>query len=698
MAASFAMVNHRPPQPGGFADVPVYAPGSPEDNRLRAHTRYLVEDKHAAAIGVLGIVYGLVINLLPIIAGLLVTGTLLGWTLRAARVLELNAARTAWEARQAQPVLLAAAAIALLGLCCFALDRWIDGAGHPSPTRSMLLQRASLRLFLLAAAVLVLFLVIPALLATASADTAGRIRSVPGSSIATGFLGSAGVIVGLVKATLGRFKGKLQATTSPPSRNPVAIVVGRVLRMLAPWAGSGIAAGLLLVALLVWVNNAAYRGFTPGGAILCGLALVGMCLWQLCTDINRSSIHPYYKERLSSAFAVRRTDHGTAVAQQPADEPIRFSTYAEDKPMLVVCAAVNTDQAGVTPAGRGCAPFTFSPQWIGVSSGTMFSGESATLCDRAPSEAGATAPAGEDVPHGRLMVPTAEYEEIAGIPLVDLPAAVAVSGAAISPVMGRMTRAPLRLLLGLANVRLGLWLPNPLQLPATTTTTTATSKKARRWKRLKLQWQQPGLRALLTEILGGIRLDRRWVYVTDGGHYENLGLVEALRRGATEIVVLDASGDPPNSWSTFGEAMQTARTDLGVEISLDPSTMQAPKDSAGCAPTLAVAGSFSYPNGVPGTLYLCKLAMPADVSWDVHAWGGSHPNFPHDSTSQQLYGDREFEAYRRLGEVAAGMAVRLMPSSIGVTESPGPVASTVSITLPVSSTDPALTGVDRDPA
>ena len=61
------------------------------------------------------------------------------------------------------------------------------------------------------------------------------------------------------------------------------------------------------------------------------------------------------------------------------------------------------------------------------------------------------------------------------------------------------------------------------------------------------------------------------MYVTDGGHYDNLGLVEALRRGASNIVVLDASGDKADTWFTLGSAMALARSDAGVEIQLDPT-------------------------------------------------------------------------------------------------------------------------------
>jgi hypothetical protein len=305
----------------------------------------------------------------------------------------------------------------------------------------------------------------------------------------------------------------------------------------------------------------------------------------------------------------------------------------------VVCAAVNTDEEGVVPAGRGCAPFTFSPRRIGISAGTMFHGE-----DR---DADRT-----------LMTPTCDYEELAGRSLVTLPAAIAVSGAAVSPAMGRLTRAPIRLLLGLANVRLGLWLPNPRipDLPKAPPTPGASA-----WQLLRWQLRQPGIRSLLREMLGRTGLSSRWIYVTDGGHYENLGLVEALRRGATEIIAFDASGDAPNSWSAFGQAVETARADLGVQIELDPTPM-APRRGSDRAPSLVAKGICRYPDGAHATLVLCKLAVPAELpaSWDVAAWAHGHPTFPHDSTAQQLYGDREFEAYRRLGELGGAQALRML--------------------------------------
>ena len=447
-------------------------------------------------------------------------------------------------------------------------------------------------------------------------------------------LGTAAVaaIVGSVKGSLGKFKATLQAGVK--AEGPVA----RLLRKIAPWVGSFFCVALLVGFFCASVASAAYSGprVWPHWAWV-GICLVGIVVWQLVTDVNRNSVHPFYRERLSSAyFAVERDGTGTAAKDFDYSQPLSLSRYKSPPkgtaswPELVVCAAVNTDEEGVAPAGRNCAPFTFSPQSCGIPTGTMF---------------------GYAQHASRFMLPTEDYERLAGTRVVTLPGVVAVSGAAVSPAMGRMNRAPLRLLLGLANVRLGLWLPNPMR-PDRTGAPSSTDKQ-RFSSQLRWQWKQPGIKALLKEALGRTSLNGRWVYVTDGGHYENLGLVEALRRGATEIVVFDASGDTVYSWSTLGRAVETARADLGIEINLNPSSMQPVRTTPGVA-SLVEKGTFTFPNGAIGDLYYCKLARPVEASWDVIAWAKGHPDFPHDSTAHQLYGDEEFEAYRALGQLAAG--------------------------------------------
>ena len=365
---------------------------------------------------------------------------------------------------------------------------------------------------------------------------------------------------------------------------------------------------------------------------------------------------------MATAFA--QTREGKAI--DPPDQ--LFSTYRTDadRPHLVVCAAANTDQPGSTPSSRNCAPFTFSAYNCGISSGTMFRGERDGRFDLGLRETSgpdrqqwndAFAPLQasrwqDETPDVGLSMDTALFEEHANdLTLIDM---VAVSGAAVAPAMGRMSRPSMRLLLGVADARLGMWLPNPLHKRLTNPPTSGA------WSRVYWQFRQPGLLALAREIIGGLTLHGRWLYVTDGGHYENLGLVEALRRGATEVVAFDASGDTPFSLSTFGQAVETARTDLGVEIALVEPDALGEVGTTGHAKALAAVARATYANGVVATIYLCKAARVDGLPPDVKAWAEGHPMFPNDSTANQFYGDREFEAYRRLGYEAGREAYALI--------------------------------------
>ncbi len=633
MASSFAILAS-----DGTGDLPPYAPGSPEERRLRAHTRYLIEDQRVAAIGAVTILYGLLLNLIPLLAGLYVLGKLLGWGLRHGGLLTLSGdVPPQWQLGHVGAVTTTVAGVVLLGVTLFGVERLHDVYRAPRDALTRFLDAWTLRVLAFAAFLAVILLGVPLFLRAVSTTDINP-GGVPFGQQASGFVATSLAIVGLVKGSLGRFKGKL-VTTTGPSKGGLASYVAKAMRAAAPWAGSVVALGLLVVALLTWTSSAAYNGFRWREAGFALGALAVLAVWQVVTDVNRNSVHSFYRARLSSAFFVRRDETGTRAEPRPYSEPIPLESV-RGKPALLVCAAVNTDEAGRVPSGRACAPWTFSRAYTGITAGTMFGGEPGLLDPGADSG---------EAPYG--MVATGDYARRAGRRLVTLPGAVAVSGAAISPVMGRMTRAPIRILLGLANVRLGLWLPNPLQK-------TPPHPGEGIWALMKWQAGQPGPLALLREMTGRTSLIGRWVYVTDGGHYENLGLVEALRRGATEILVFDASGDGPDSWSAFGLAMQTARADLGVEIDLDPTQMRQPAEGAG-APTLVAQGTCTYPNGVRADLWLCKLALPEEASWDVLAWAQGHPSFPHDSTVQQLYGDREFEAYRALGDLAAATALRM---------------------------------------
>jgi hypothetical protein len=175
---------------------------------------------------------------------------------------------------------------------------------------------------------------------------------------------------------------------------------------------------------------------------------------------------------------------------------------------------------------------------------------------------------------------------------------------------------------------------------------------------------QPTIGLLWAEAVGRLSYRSTWMYVTDGGHYDNLGLVEALRRGARNIVVLDASGDKASTWFTLGGTIALAREDEGVEIQLDPTEMVngGKKLAFGQVVRPWAHGTFTRTGGDPrlprqGQIWVCKLGWWNDAPWDVLAYAKGHHTYPCDSTLEQLFDSAEFEAYHKLGQatvLAAG--------------------------------------------
>jgi len=154
---------------------------------------------------------------------------------------------------------------------------------------------------------------------------------------------------------------------------------------------------------------------------------------------------------------------------------------------------------------------------------------------------------------------------------------------------------------------------------------------------------QPTLGLLWAEAAGHTSYRSTWICVSDGGHYDNLGLVEALCRGASNILVLDASGDKVNSWFTLGGSITQARDDAGVNISLDPTVMcPSALPHAGEVHQPWAVGTFQkvedWPAGGPvtaeaGTIWVVKLGWWRGAPWDVQAYAQGHSTFPSTSYS-----------------------------------------------------------------
>jgi hypothetical protein len=595
IAASYAMVTRLSDPPAH--DPAVFAPGSPEEHFLKTHSAYLGPPGVAGKFWmVLRLLAGMTVNFGFVVVFLYLVARPIGW----------------WYAEALQPGLhssvqptvslapwmwLLPTIVAGFGLLLVAGDLFT----YPDDRRARLLRTWSIRLIDAAAIAFLLFVGLPWAIVAMIHLNIHTVIPKPQFTLPTAGLGA--MIVGAVRGFVAKHKP-----------------------LLALFAGAIIGPAVLVVSFLVFLRGAVGAGITASQIALWALVLGVFAIAYFGADLTSWSPHPFYERALWSAFGL----HRIRTAAGPAAEVLKYGDNVPldaigavdgEWPELIVCAAANISDEGATPPGRNATWFNFSSLEIGGPMGTVASPDFAKILGSRARD-------------------------------ISLGSAVAISGAALSPSMGKMTKAPIRFLMALLNIRLGVWIPNPWWETSVGWWTTLHNRRPF-WRVVR---GRPRPRFLVKELMGWNHASSKFLYVTDGGHYENLGLIELLRRGCTLIYCLDASGDHEETFHTLGEAIALARTDLQVEIDVRPDPMRPSKDSE--ALTDFVVGKIRYPNEidgkkVEGTLVYGKATVTKDAPWDVRDFRERDKRFPNHSTIDQFFNEQKFEAYRALGATTA---------------------------------------------
>ncbi len=175
----------------------------------------------------------------------------------------------------------------------------------------------------------------------------------------------------------------------------------------------------------------------------------------------------------------------------------------------------------------------------------------------------------------------------------------------------------------------------------------------------------PPSRYLLREMTCRVRESLPWVYVSDGGHFENLAAYELLKRRARVIIVSDGEADPKNSFGGISALMRLAEIDLNTRIvfadgGLEKLRLRKTKDQDDddCwrAESNFAVGRIYYksettkrpPDG--WLIYVRSTILEGDDAV-IRNLAKSDNTFPHQTTADQNFDELQFEAYRRLGEV-----------------------------------------------
>jgi hypothetical protein len=423
----------------------------------------------------------------------------------------------------------------------------------------------------------------------------------------TDWLGAVSALLGVLSAAAAFARsGKKQGTVSLGTLVTVAVAL--------------LLFGLLLLGYRLserWYEALRGDGFGRAWLVAAALAIV---ILGFVASLNRVSIHRFYRDRLMETFlpdvdnALRAT--GNRPHARDADR-MKLSAMANAHAGPYHLINTNVVLVGSQRAkfkGRGGDNFVLSP---------LYCGSNATGWRNTRSYAN------DDM---------------------TLASAMATSGAAVNPSAGcggeGVTRnALMSMLMGLLNIRLGYWTLNP------------DPQRQPRLIREPNHWV-PGL----WEVLVRSRLseENRFLQLSDGGHFENLGLYELIRRKPKVIIVCDGAADPGYAFADLANALEKIRVEFGVLVDLDSTALRRfvprpkgeDKDDPKAdryAETGHLIADITYADETKGKLIYLTTTFFEGLPADLYGYRREHPEFPDEPTSDQFFDEKQFEAYRELG-------------------------------------------------
>ncbi len=388
------------------------------------------------------------------------------------------------------------------------------------------------------------------------------------------------------------------------------------------------------------------------------IGLIALVVWVytiFTVDVNFTGIHKFYRDRLSKAYIVG--------LEKPDDSEVETDDFSEYE-------VVHKDKTKLSELNTTDGPYHLINTLLNLK----------TTKERYRSGR-----------HGDFFVFSKNYigGEITGYSQthdmenasrhIDLATAMAISGAAAAPNMGKITVKPLVFILAMLNIRLNYWLPNPAKL-VTHDDMPASLRKS--------PFFRVGPLYLIAEMLGRNTAESKYINLSDGGHIENLGIYELVRRNCRLIIAGDGEADPELTFNGLAEVIRMVQIDFGIKIEVSGL------DEIRRGEQHHAVGTIHYPNGRIGKLIYLKSSLLGDnnlkatlekenyitspyrddnLLFDDGAYiahyKAKHPNFPHESTGDQFFDEAQFECYRALGYSVAMTTLqawdRSGPSGLG---------------------------------
>ncbi len=336
-----------------------------------------------------------------------------------------------------------------------------------------------------------------------------------------------------------------------------------------------------------------------------------------CINTNRFSLHYYWRNRMMRSYLgatrvkTERDKTKSWFTDFDRDDNVPMSDLKQVRPFHVVNVTLNLVGGDKLEwQDRKAESFTMSPlhcgsYWLGYRKSEAYGGDKG----------------------------------------MSLATAVAISGAAASPNMGYMMTSPiLRIIMTLFNVRLGFWLGNPGPDGGDT---------------YKLDSPIESVRPIVEEALGMTNDKSPYVYLSDGGHFDNFGLYEMILRRCRFIVVGDGSTDTKYGYESLATAIRQIRVDFGVPVEMGQMRFGKDPDASNnyCAVGVIRYSCVDKPGGstaaddakYDGVLIYLKPSLIGDEPRDVLNYHATSTDFPQETIADQWFSEPQFESYRALG-------------------------------------------------
>jgi hypothetical protein len=440
-------------------------------------------------------------------------------------------------------------------------------------------------------------------------------------------LSGVGAFSGLATGAFGHWAQAQKGATSNTMR--WALMVGSALFLYFIAVLSYCIAQLLFTPKAVFGNDQQDLEQVVGGVIIASFVTAIILAWR--TNVNYVGLHRFYRDRLMEAFMPDQSclANNTVGRSPVADRLSLAELWPSDatKPARQIpYPIINTNAIMINDedrqlATRGGANFILSPLYIG---------SDVTGWERTD-------------------------RHIAKHGVQTLASAIAASGAALnanSAYVGEgLTRDRLlSILMTLLNLRLGLWVGRP-------------SKRAP----TKLGTFEPN-HFIPSFWYGmtreGYKRNRAFVELSDGGHFDNLGIYELIRRRLQLIVVIDGEEDNRYAMAALYSVAQRVKEDFDASIDLDnclnnlvPAPAAGYPKDAEYVPACYFSTTIGYPKNQIGQLIYIKLSLLRAAGFAAKGYQAQHPDFPHESTSNQFFVPEQIEAYRAIGFANAMSAI-----------------------------------------